>query len=440
MVEQSIPSVSKLCDEIMKLLKNEGLDDFCYSELLNYSLEKFKKQKLDEQYYGFHNVSHELVVTHNTLMASRGEEFQTVVLKEDFKHLFAAALFHDFEPDKKQDRPLEIMAADFVTLDNDLLKLFEKCGIDPHLVAILILRTTYPWESRNNEIDSIITEHFSKSKYSEDNEKQQHYLNLGWFLSVVDRIGAYALGGFLDALSLAKKNAHSLGWNPEYLVRESIRYFEILITDEREMTDRVIRSLPKFMGETFVNNVLNFYKLREKEIQVRADIAFKKIQLIPHLENTLENNPDFGHRLFEIFNEIPEPLQFNKKTFFESLQDPKTILITLRFGSEDGKIIGFAKGGLLENYSLIRSIKDENYGKFNTIFMEPLALEMGYWGHCGGPALRKMFDNVVKKQGYPYVTSLQLREVIQHRIDRHENIEFVQQLNPERLDYYRITL
>ena len=39
-------------------------------------------------------------------------------------------------------------------------------------------------------------------------------------------------------MALAKKNAHSLGWNPEYVVRESIRYFEILMTEEREMTDK----------------------------------------------------------------------------------------------------------------------------------------------------------------------------------------------------------
>ena len=72
--------------------------------------------------------------------------------------------------------------------------------------------------------------------------------------------------------------------------------------------------------------------------------------------------------------------------------------------------------------------------------MEPLALEMGYWGNGGGPKMRKLFAEVVKNQGYSYMTSLQLREVIQNRIDRHENIEFVHQLNPEHLDYYRVTL
>ncbi|NNL58122.1 MAG: GNAT family N-acetyltransferase [Nitrosopumilus sp.] len=212
------------------------------------------------------------------------------------------------------------------------------------------------------------------------------------------------------------------------------------MTEEREMTDKVILSLPKPMGDTFIYNILNFYKLRQKEIQIRSDIVFKNISLIPHLEKYDETNLEYEQKLFEIFDEIPEQLQFNKKTFFESLHDPKTILVTLRFASEDGKIIGFAKGGPLENYSLIRSIKDENHGKFNTVFLEPLALEMGYWGHGGGSSLRKVFNDAVKKQGYSYVTSLQLRDVIQNRIDRHENIEFVQQLNPERLDYYRVTL
>ncbi|MCV0392068.1 MAG: hypothetical protein K5790_02110 [Nitrosopumilus sp.] len=440
MSDSKIPNIVDLEEKISDLLKKEGLTDSPYSDLLSFSLNKFKKQNLDEQYYGFHNVSHELIVTYNTLLASRGEEFKSIILKDDFKHLFAAALFHDYEPDKKQDKPHEILASNFVTTDNSLLHLFEKCGIDPNLVAVLILKTTYPWESQKSDIMKIISKHFSESIFANDPNKQKHYLYLGWFLSVTDRIGAYAYGEFLDSLGLAKKNAHSMGWNPEYLVKHAVAYFEQLISDEKEMTDKVLRSLPKEMRDRFVNNVLSFSKLREKEIQVRANVVYDKIPLIPHFEKEKDFDSEFQKRLFEIYDEIPDTLQFNKKTFFESLKDSKTILVTLRYGSESGMIVGFAKGGPLENYSLIRDISDENFGKSNTVFLEPLALEMGYWGHGGGPSMRKMFNEIAKNQGYSYLTSLQLRDVIQNRIDRHENIEFVQKLNPERLDYYRVTL
>ncbi|MHA7647449.1 hypothetical protein [Nitrosopumilus sp. S4] len=440
MVDSKIPGSAELEDKISYLLKREGLTDSHYSELLSFSLKKFNKQNLDDQYYGFHNVNHELIVTYNTLLASRGEEFESTILTDDFKHLFAAALFHDYEPDKKQDKPHEILASNFVTTDDSLLKIFEKCGIDSNLVAILILKTTYPWESQKNEIMKIISKYFSESVYANDSTKQEHYLYLGWFLSVTDRIGAYAYGEFLDSLALAKKNAHSMGWNPEYLVKHAVEYFEQLMFVEKDMTDKVLRSFPKEMREIFVNNVLSFSKLREKEIQVRASVVYDKIPLVPYHEKEKNFDSESKKRLFEIYDEIPDTLQFNKNAFFESIEDSKTILVTLRFGSETGKIIGFAKGGPLENYSLIRNISDENYGKQNTIFLEPLALEMGYWGHGGGPNMRKLFNEIAKNQGYTYLTSLQLRDVIQNRIDRHENIEFVQKLNPERLDYYRVTL
>lgn len=61
-------------------------------EMLNYGLELFGAQNLKEQYYGYHNAGHELVVTHNTLLVSRGKEFQNTISRDDFKHLFAAFL------------------------------------------------------------------------------------------------------------------------------------------------------------------------------------------------------------------------------------------------------------------------------------------------------------------------------------------------------------
>jgi hypothetical protein len=439
MSSTKVPNMIELQDSIIDLLKKEGLKDSAFLEMLNYCLELFDKQELYEQYYGYHNISHELVVTYNALLAARGEEFHTEVSKEDFKHLFAAALFHDYEPDKTKDKPHEELAANFVTSDRTLQNLFNKTGIDSHLVAAIILRTAYPWESNKKKLLPMISKHYSQSKISGDKNKQSHYDNLGWFLSVADRIGAYALGDFLDAMDLAKRNVHSLGWNPEYLVRRSVVYFEKLLDEEKVMTDKVMRSIPKPMRKTFVDNVLGFMKIREKELKVMADIVYDRLELIPkHEKNKIDNN--IANRLFDIYDELPDSLQFTKKSFFESLHAPKTILVTLRLASKSGKIIGFAKGGPLENYNLGDRIKDKNKGKHNTIFLEPIALEMGYWGQGGGPNTRKLFTKIAKEKGFEYLTSLQHRDVIQKRIDRKDPVEFVQKLNPERLDYFRVKL
>lgn len=438
MSSTKIPNMLELQDIILDLLKKEGLEDSAYLEMLHYCLDLFDKQDLDGQYYGYHNTSHELVVTYNALLAARGEEFKDKISKEDFKHLFAAALFHDYEPNKTKDKPHEELAANFVTSDRKLLNLFDKTGIDSHIVASLILRTTFPWELHQKKILPMISKHYSKSKISKDKKKQSHYSNLGWFLSVADRIGAYALGDFFDAMDLAKRNVHSLGWDPEYLVRRSVVYFEKLLDEEKDMADKVMRSIPKPMRKTFVDNVLGFMKIREKELKVMADIVYDKLELIPKQEKKIEH--DIEKRLFDIYDELPDPLQFKKKSFFESLHSHKTILVTLRLGSKSGKIIGFAKGGPIENYNLGDRINDKNIGKLNTVFLEPIALKMGYWGQGGGPKMRKLFTQIAKEKGYVFLTSLQHRDVIQKRIDRKEPVEFVQKLDPERLDYFRVKL
>ena len=439
MSSTKIPNIAELRDIILELLQKEKLEDSHYVEILDYCLEKFGELNLNRNYYGYHNLSHELVVTNNTLLAARGSEFKELVSSEDFKHLFVAALFHDYDPDKEQDKPREIEASEFVVSDNKLQMLFKKAEIDPHLVALLILRTTYPWKLKRRELEPLLRNHFSKSKYSDDEEKQKHYLYLGWFMSVADRMGAYALGDFLDAIELAKKNSHSLGWDPEYLIRRSVLFFETLLNDEHEMADKVMRSIPKSMRKTFMENVMMFYKLRQKELEVKAAISYEQIELVANIEN-IANDRQFGEILFDIFDELPDPLQFKKTTFFESLNNPKTILVTLRLGSDTGEIIGFAKGAPLEEYSLPKDIKDENIGKHNSVFLEPLAIKAGYWGHGGGSKMRKVFRKFAKEKKYVYLTGLQLREVIQNRINREDKIEFVQQLDPEKLDYYRVTL
>ena len=439
MSSTKIPDIRELREIILDLLAEEQLDDSEYQEMLDYALQLFDEQHLNSGYYGYHDSSHELVVTYNTLLAARGDEFKDFISNDDFKHLFAAALFHDYEPEKIQDKPYEELAANFVTSDQRLLNLFDDCQIDSNLVAILILRTSYPWNKFKDELEPSISKYFAQSKIADDKEKQDHYRTLGWFMSVTDRLGAYSLGSFLDAVELAKKNAHSLGWDPKYLIRRSISYFETLLNDEEEMTNKVLNSIPKFMRKTFMDNAVGFFRLREVELEVKNGIQHGEIKLVANYEKNIPD-AELSQKLYDIFEEVPEPIQFKKKTFFESLEDPETILVTLRLNSADGEVVGFAKGGPLESYSLSSSINDKNYGKKNTLFLEPLAIKIGYWGQGGGRSMRNIFRQIAIERKFKFITSLQLREVIQNRIDRNENVEFVQQLNPERLDYYRVTL
>ena len=132
--------------------------------------------------------------------------------------------------------------------------------------------------------------------------------------------------------------------------------------------------------------------------------------------------------------------KLQKNNFEDSIKDPKVFLTTLRLGDKNGEIIGFAKGGHLENYELRSEIKDENNGLYNTVFLEPLAIKMGYWGLHGGSEMRHLFIMQANAKKFKYLTSFALRDVIHRRKESFEKAEFVTQFDPERWDYYRIKL
>ena len=97
---------------------------------------------------------------------------------------------------------------------------------------------------------------------NEDEVKKEHFKNMGWFLSVTDRIAGYTLGDFTKALEMAQKNAHALAWHPYYIVRRSVAYFEDLLNNDAEMYQRVLRALPRDMRKNFTDNVLVFYEIK----------------------------------------------------------------------------------------------------------------------------------------------------------------------------------
>ncbi len=432
-----------LREEIQKIMVANGFQRECFAKILDYTIDLFESKGLGIDYYGYHNIIHELEVTYVTLLAAQWESSHGMLKPEDFPYLFVAALFHDYDPQKKIDKPHEEDAVKFVMTDQKLNSLLKDANIDKNLIAALIHRTTYPWsgeirENTEKKIDDCI-ELVELTKI--DKNKKEHFKKMGWFLSVTDRIAGYTLGNFPKALEMAQKNAHALAWHPYYIVRRSVAYFEDLLNNDAEMYQRVLRALPKDMRKNFTDNVLSFMKLREQEIQIEGSLVYDNTKFFAIIEPiSRRQEPDFINSLMEIYLQLPKPLQFKNNEFVESVMSKDTILNTLRLGSDDGPVIGFTKGGPLEKYKLRPEINDENYGLNNTAFMEPLAIRMGYWGQSGGREMRLLFNMQAQAKGYKYLTSFALRDVIASRIKRKEQIEFVKQFDPERWDYYRTAL
>ncbi|KFM19413.1 hypothetical protein AAA799P11_00737 [Marine Group I thaumarchaeote SCGC AAA799-P11] len=426
-------------NNILDLLVENRLEDDCYVEMLDYTIDLFESRGLGRDYYGYHNINHELEVTYFSLLATKQEKIKFA--HEDIKYLYVAALFHDFDPEKSVDKPHEESVLKFISTDRKLNQLIKIANIDLEIIKVLILRTTYPWmgELKKNAEEQI-KQCFQNSELTRNNiEYQKHIMDIGWYLTVVDRISGYALGDFSKAMEMAKMNAHALAWRPSLIVRSAVAYFEELLNKETEMVKPVLKILSNEMRKNFFDTVLSFMRIRQQEITIQADCAYKNLRLVPTIEcMSTRKDPEFINSLHDILLELPRPLQF-LDNFEESVKDPETIITTLRLNGKDGEIVGYAKGGSLENYNLREEIRDENYGLGNTVFLEPIAVKMGYWGLKGGSEMRHMFVMQAHSKKFKYLTSFALRDVINARIEK-EQAEFVAQFDPERWDYYRIKI
>jgi len=416
------------------------LEEDHYVEMLDYTIDLFESQALGTEYYGYHNINHELEVTYVSLLAAKQDRVQFT--DEDIKYLYIAALFHDFDPQKNVDKPHEESVLKFISMDRKLRQLINAANIDLEIIKALILRTTYPWsgELRKNAEEQIKQCFQNSDLTRNDQQYQQHIMEMGWYLSVVDRVSGYALGDFTKAMEMAKMNAHALAWRPSLIVRSAVAYFEELLNKETDMLKGILKTFPKEMRKNFFDTVLSFMKIRQQEITIQADYSYENLKLVPIIEGmTTRKDPKFIKTLYEIFLELPTPLQFEKENFEQSVTDSQIIINTLRLNDRNGEIVGFAKGGPLEKYKLREEIRDENYGASNTIFLEPIALRMGYWGLKGGSEMRHMFIMQSHSMKYKFLTSFALRDVIRARINK-ERAEFVTLFDPERWDYYRIKI
>ena len=437
---QQFANTHSMRNEILSLMVENGLEEDYYVEMLDYTIDLFESQGLGTEYYGYHNINHELEVTYVSLLAIKQNKIKFT--KEDIKYLYVAALFHDFDPQKSVDKPHEESVLKFISMDKKLRQLINEAKIDLEVIKVLILRTTYPWSGKLKEsAENQIKECFNSSDLTRNNlPYQEHIMEMGWYLSVVDRVSGYALGNFSKAMEMAKMNAHALAWRPSLIVRSAVAYFEELLNKETNMAKGILKVLPKEMRKNFFDTVLSFMEIRQQEITIQAKCSYENLKMVPTIESmTTRNDPKFIATLYEIFLELPSPLQFEKGNFEKSVKDPQVIINTLRLNGKDGEIVGFSKGGPLENYKLREEIRDENYGIGNSVFLEPLALKMGYWGLKGGSEMRHMFIMQAHSMKFKFLTSFALRDVIRARIDK-EQAEFVTLFDPERWDYYRIKL
>jgi hypothetical protein len=432
-----------LKNKIQELLVTLGIEKIaCYNQMLDYTIEIFETRGLGSDYYGYHNLDHELEITYITLLASAWEKKLQKLDQSDVEYLYVSALFHDFDPQKSVDRPHEESVIQFISLDKELKKLIDEAGLDIEIIMAMILRTSYPWTGEfKQKPEMLMKECFQRSEITRNNpEKQLHYEKLGWFLSVADRIGGYAIGDFSVSMEKAKKNAHAFGWHQSTIVRMSVNYFENILNNESHMCRRVLHALPAEIRKNFMETVLSFMKLRQEEIRIESKFEYENQKFQTKVDSLKErNSKEFINSLTSIYNELPQPLQLQKFGFAKSILDPDTIITTLRLSDDNDTIIGYAKGGPLENYQLYAGIEDKNYGKQNTVFLEPIAMKMGYWGLGGGTRLRKVFSLLANTQRYRYLTSFALRDLIQKKMGS-ENVEFVAMLDPEHWDYYRVDL
>jgi hypothetical protein len=454
-------------DKILELATNMDFDIKATSRIIRHAVSEFSKYGLGSDYPGYHTIDHNLEVAYVSLLSAANQKSGNNITKKDIKHLFVAALFHDFDPRKEFEKPNEDNIELFIRNDQKLAKLIDSFEIDLNIVIALIHRTTYPFMGTQKE-HALKRIHELISLVGIDEEvasTRQHYEKLGLFLSICDRIAGYCLGDFKYAKELARRNARGIGWHSQVINEKSVEFFTALKQKgEKDTFERVIQSLPAAYRKNFFDNVQGFREAWEKELEIKASLRKNELNFVTVVENIMNDSNKMNEHMFDtimrIRQEYCSPTNFNDRSFRKSLYDPSTILITLRINSKEGEIVGYVKGGPLEKHkpkssrydeslrkmdsvhmeSLRRGTYDENIGKMNSVFMEWIAIQTGYLGEKGGHMLRSEFLKEARRQGYVYVTSYYQRELIIHRKSKGEPIEIVQQYDAAKIDYYRIDL
>ena len=433
-----------LKNRIIQVGNSLGISTKWLDKTMEHAITEFSVNGLGVDYYGYHNIKHELEATYFTLLAVFGQKNNNrndIFDLMDIKYLFTSALYHDFDPLKRFEKPNEDAVESYIRNDKKIKDSIDEAGLDIDIVIAIIHRTAYPFQDEIAEhaiarMNQLFTD---AGIPNNDIKKRKHYEDLGWFLSVSERVAGYALDGFEHALELARRNAHGLGWHPSRINKESVKFFSLL-NKEKEMLDFVLEGISEKYKENFHNNIDKFKELFLKEIEIRNAVRKREINLlfIPEDKNI---NQITLNEILSLYKELNNPIEINnEKKFARSTKHSKTILVTLRLNEINGTVIGFAKGGPLEYYKLRRGTVEENFGQKNTIFLERINIKTGYWGESGGHNLRMKFLTEAKKNGYKYVTGYVHRDVLIRRINNGEPIKIIQKYDPDKLDYYRLSL
>ena len=433
-----------LKNRIIQVGNSLGISTKWLDKTMEHAITEFSVNGLGVDYYGYHNIKHELEATYFTLLAVFGQKNNNrndIFDLMDIKYLFTSALYHDYDPLKRFEKPNEDAVESYIRNDKKIKDSIDEAGLDIDIVIAIIHRTAYPFQDEIAEhaiarMNQLFTD---AGIPNNDIKKRKHYEDLGWFLSVSERVAGYALDGFEHALELARRNAHGLGWHPSRINKESVKFFSLL-NKEKEMLDFVLEGISEKYKENFHNNIDKFKELFLKEIEIRNAVRKREINLlfIPEDKNI---NQITLNEILSLYKELNNPIEINnEKKFARSTKHSKTILVTLRLNEINGTVIGFAKGGPLEYYKLRRGTVEENFGQKNTIFLERINIKTGYWGESGGHNLRMKFLTEAKKNGYKYVTGYVHRDVLIRRINNGEPIKIIQKYDPDKLDYYRLSL
>lgn len=438
---RGMASEAILKDRIIELGAEMGMQDRWLKRILRHAVSEFSKNGLGADYYGYHNIDHELEAAYFSLLAANGQNGGSKFSYKDIIYIFVAALFHDYDPTKAFDKPNEDSIEQVIRSDAKICKFINEAGLNIDIVIAMIYRTAYPFTGENAEhATKRMHELFTEAGIPKDDvDTKKRYMDLGWFLSVSERIAGYALGDFERSKDLARRNAHALHWHSSVINERSVKYFSML-QGEKEMFDRVMQGVPQQYKQVFWNNVEAFGKAWNAELETKNSIK-QSLRLVSVVErNGYDIEPYVRESIFEIYREQPVPVRIEEEIFKRSLSDMDLILITLRINDVDGKIVGYAKGGPLASYRLRRGTHDRNRSRNNTAYLEGVAIRQGYLGETGGHLLRLKFLNEAINRGYSFVTGYAHRDVILQRISRGEKIEIVQKYDPDRLDYYRANL
>ncbi len=77
-VLQQFANTHSMRSEILSQMVEKGLEGDCYVEMLDYTIDLFESQGLGTEYYGYHNINHELEVTYVTLLATNQDKVKTL--------------------------------------------------------------------------------------------------------------------------------------------------------------------------------------------------------------------------------------------------------------------------------------------------------------------------------------------------------------------------